>query len=101
MFTYKYLGKSLNLFKKRSVAKKLERRTLSSKFLRKSTLVSFKSKFCKASLNKRRDSLFRVKNVCVATHRKRAVLAKYKVSRIILKQLSNYGYVSGMRKHSK
>jgi len=73
------------------------------KFLLITSLLNNKEKqHIKNKLNKlpRNSSTVRIRNRCIVTSRARGVLKKFKLSRIIFKELALLGHLPGIRKAS-
>lgn len=77
--------------------KEIEKRLLKVVYLNLKKVI-FKLNFLKENFNLKITNRF--SNLCIATGRSRSVFTKFKVSRIILRDLSAKGYFFGLKKAS-
>lgn len=89
--------------KRREIFKKYEIRRIILKSMLCNKFINFKEKNCiRYILNKfpKNSSATKLKNRCIVTGRNGSIVRKFRISRIILKQYSLLGWISGMKKSS-
>ncbi len=86
--------------KKSKVVKELKRKELVAKYADKRRELKAKGDYAALQKLPRDSSATRQKNRCVVSGRPRGYLSKYKVSRIVFRDLALKGHIPGVTKSS-
>ncbi|RUT28099.1 30S ribosomal protein S14 [Paenibacillus zeisoli] len=86
--------------KKSKVVKEKQRREMVAKYAELRRALKLNGDYASLQKLPRNASPTRMKNRCVVTGRPRGYLSKYKVSRIVFRQLAHQGQIPGVKKAS-